>query len=1029
MVAHIKIPPELLEQLERKNVLFCIGHGINQNLLPSMGELAYELAERCDYPSDEPKTLARVAGYYELTTRNRHRLIELLRERLDKPDLEPSLCHKLIAQLQPRVIVTTCYDRLLERAMKDANINYAPVVSNTEVAYGDEEKMLLVWLWGILDRPNSIIVTEDDRRQFIADRKNLSDILRGELARRTLLFIGFDVEDAWFRDFYDSVTHSLDRHNRPAYIVGTTPGAYTRAWWDNHNAQVLGVEIEQFLSALINQPAIRAKVTDIDQSHPIGRLVTPLPKRPYKLLDYYEAEDEAIFFGRETEERKLASLVYAHRLVLLYGASGAGKTSLLLAGVKPQLKQADPPYEIVYVRALEDPSRIIHRTIQRRRPEIDLPKGGSLVDFLNVATKALGSTLVIILDQFEEFFIRLTPQTRAAFVAELGKLYDARDVPVKLILSLREDWLASVNEIRERIPEVFYIGMRLLPLSRDQARQAIVAPVTQLEVNYEPELVERLLGDLMDSEDEAVMPPQLQLVCCTLYDQVWPEKHLITLDTYKELGGTRGVLQRYLDDKLIQLESRERALARSILEELVTSQGTKAVKKADDLALALNADIPDITQALEKLSRARLVRMLEHEDNISYELAHEYLICQINLSPEEQQKKQAEELIQQELENWNRLGTLLGANKFDMVNQVRNLIRLTPDAQELLLRSALAIGHETSFYWLERVADETQRANIVRDYLADSWMEVRLWTARTLYVWEASIVGELLATTAINDSDASVRQQAAISLARWRDPAVAVSKLMGIQDVSIDRVYEALAHILDEVGGLPGLSHKIRMQVMKVLLLRRLRQAKVTLLYRALAGGFGAAIGAALAAALVTYILWQPNNELFFNLPLSVAMGLIGLQAGVVGLIEGIGTSLGLTLADILAKKPSVYFRVVGAMTSGGIFLSVAFVLLRLMGVWDPTEVSYSSAFVSGFMGGAIISGTIALTIPGFGIRYSLIKHAALGAIAAGGIIFVISTLSNMPLEGVLMYSVTIGTFGMGMVLGLGLLDRLIHRS
>ncbi len=85
---------------------------------------------------------------------------------------------------------------------------------------------------------------------------------------------------------------------------------------------------------------------------------------------------------------------------------------------------------------------------------------------------------MIFLDQFEEFFIQCGPQVRQAFISDLGDVYDAKEVRVKVVLSLREDWLASINEFRQRIPEVFNVDFRLLPLGRDAARQAIVAPAS-----------------------------------------------------------------------------------------------------------------------------------------------------------------------------------------------------------------------------------------------------------------------------------------------------------------------------------------------------------------------------------------------------------------------------------------------------------------------------------------------------------------------------------------------------------------------
>jgi hypothetical protein len=95
---------ELLEQIERGNILLFVGDGIGNGQLPSATALADELAARCDYPSDEPRTLTHVAGYYELT-RGRNGLVQFLRERLDTTAIAPSRAHQLIAGLQAQVII------------------------------------------------------------------------------------------------------------------------------------------------------------------------------------------------------------------------------------------------------------------------------------------------------------------------------------------------------------------------------------------------------------------------------------------------------------------------------------------------------------------------------------------------------------------------------------------------------------------------------------------------------------------------------------------------------------------------------------------------------------------------------------------------------------------------------------------------------------------------------------------------------------------------------------------------------------
>ena len=825
MIERISIPIELLEQFERGNVLLFVGEGINQGVLPSAADLAQELAARCDYPPEEPLTLPRVAGYYELT-RDRRGLVQFLRDRLERPGLPLQHAHELVARLRPPVVVTTCYDRLLERALREAGVPYVPVVGNAEVAYAQKDKVLLVWLWGVLDRPGSVVVTEDDRRLFLEGRTNLSDVLRGELARRTWLFVGFDAEDAWFRGFYDSVNRRLDRQSRRAYIFGAAPGAYTRAWWQKRNAEILSAEVEAFLAALTKRLAARARPAPAPRPVIPAAEPLPLPEEPYKALVAYEARDRAFFFGRDREIEELTALVHAHRLVLLYGASGVGKTSLLQAGVIPRLEGADPGYTVVNVRALTDPAGAVRAALRRKLPDAQLPAGEtSLVDFLAAATRAIDCPLAVVIDQFEEFFIRLSPEFRVAFIAELGALCDARDLPVKVVLSLRGDYLFKVSELEARIPEIFQTKMLLLPLTREQAREAIVCPVEALGCAYAPDLVEQLLDDLTR---EGVMPPQLQLVCGALFHHArQAERKTLTVADYDALGGAQGVLRGYLDQELRRFPPEEGALARDLLEELVTSERTKKVETLAELATALAAERDVLSEVVEKLVRARLLRPVERADGTgaetAYELAHEYLIAEIALSPEAVARKEAEELLRQGVDNWRRFGALLSVEAFELIDAQRDRLRVDAEAQALTLRSALRCGRAVA-HWLARMEDPEQALTLVEDALLTPEGE----RARTNLGAQA-------------DDLTSRRLRALVGrLAEsWR-------RAKGeVRACASDALWALRAH----------LPRPLRLRLMLSRSPRALRRAALPL------------IGAAVAAALaISAILWGPRIWLRFNI-------------------------------------------------------------------------------------------------------------------------------------------------------------------
>jgi len=709
----VSIPEELLEQVERGNVLLFVGERILRDAEGQavLDQLALRLAARCSIADAEELSFPEVAQAYE-DEKGRHALAQFLRDQLEGLGDQPQPVHRLIAGLTDcSILVTTCLDGRLERAFDEAGRPLDVIIGDPDVAFEDERKAQLYKLRGSVDRVESLVLTEDDYETFFEDQASISVVLQGYLARKTVLFVGYDLADPHFKRLYRKVTVPLDGCARRAYAFGETlPGTVCR-WCARHGIDLVEADATVFLEALTQQLAARARPAAAAPPHILEEPAAPPLERPYKLLDYYEAKDAAIFFGRGQETGHLTSLIHAHRLALVYGASGTGKTSLLLAGAAPRLERAEPPYETIYVRAFEDPALVIRRAVRRRLPEANLPQNSSLLDYLDAGTQALERTLVIVLDQFEEFFIRLSPEFRAAFIAELGAVYDAHDVPVKVVLSLREDWLASVEEIEKRIPEVFRIKMRLLPLTRDEARQAITAPVERLGVGYEPALVKRLLEDLTltDQGGTAVMPPQLQLVCGALYDGLRSGQRRITLAAYENLGGARGVLQQYLEDELARLGSDERALARETLEELVTSQGTKAVKTGDELTVALRVDTADLEPVLDKLVRARLLRPVEGADGAerAYELAHEYLIGEIALSPEAVARKEAEELLRQGVDNWERFEALPSAETFKLVDSQRERLRLDPGAQALMLRGALRHGLSVG-PWLTRVQDREE---------------------------------------------------------------------------------------------------------------------------------------------------------------------------------------------------------------------------------------------------------------------------------------------------------------------------------
>ena len=130
----------------------------------------------------------------------------------------------------------------------------------------------------------------------------------------------------------------------------------------------------------------------------------PLTKPPYKFLDYYESDDRDIFYGRQIESVRFFRLVLSHRLTVLFGASGTGKTSLLKAGVLPNLRED----RVACVRVEATPSDTEARlaaAIDRQLP--DVPRGPDLAETFRQLRRGSGvpggRKVLIVLDQFEQW--------------------------------------------------------------------------------------------------------------------------------------------------------------------------------------------------------------------------------------------------------------------------------------------------------------------------------------------------------------------------------------------------------------------------------------------------------------------------------------------------------------------------------------------------------------------------------------------------------------------------------------------------
>ena len=504
--------------------------------------------------------------------------------------------------------------------------------------------------------------------------------------------------------------------------------------------------------------------------------------QPYKFLDAFGIEDAPIFYGRNAAIEALARKVGSHRLTVLHARSGAGKTSLLQAGLSPQLfKQGRLP---LYVRASENPIQAIKRAVNAflHDPWPTLLADLALPIFLGMACRFLkGKTkeLVILLDQFEQFFrFSLDAEQRQIFIRELAACYNDKTLPVRWLISLRKDYFSDLAEVERIAPslQVFRNEYLLSAMTREEAQEAIIGPVAKLNtsVRYAPDLLETLTADLERNDMEL---PLLQLLCTQLYEQqTSSSQDMLTLEAYEALGRAEGVLRRYLSEVLAALPEQEAALAKTILKALVRSDGLKQHVSERALAAHTGVELEHLGSVLGHLVNARLLRPEGVEGERLYELTHEYLITEISTWIElaDLEFKQVEELLQREMINWRVHHSPIPRNRLEVLYPQRGqFTRLDIETWACLIRSSFVADFEVED-WFEAVSESNKLAlfkAITSLFIAPLKEEDGLVRRRTVEVLgqlkDVRAVESLIA--ALQDNDEEVRKQAAQVLGQLKD--------------------------------------------------------------------------------------------------------------------------------------------------------------------------------------------------------------------------------------------------------------------
>jgi WD40 repeat protein len=313
----------------------------------------------------------------------------------------------------------------------------------------------------------------------------------------------------------------------------------------------------------------------------------PLNKSsPYRGLNKFDFKDRDRFFGRDKLITRLFEAVNNSGLSLVLGASGSGKSSVVRAGLIPELKkslESKTFYDFIFTPN-QDPFDSLYRCLLNEEKDYSFSKSkaeialGAKADTLTKLISTLkkeDERWLIFVDQFEELFTICDDVDKCKnFIKGLVQVATSGNSSVQIVLAMRSDFLEKLSSYPDLGAIANQNNIHLVTeMYADELRQAIEQPAARHGVVFEEGLVEEIIKDV---QSQAGYLPLLQYTL----DLLWREDgglkdRTLNTETYRRLGGVRGTLQKRVDEIYQDLSKQEQRAAQRIFLKIVEIGGDK----------------------------------------------------------------------------------------------------------------------------------------------------------------------------------------------------------------------------------------------------------------------------------------------------------------------------------------------------------------------------------------------------------------------------------------------------------------------
>lgn len=203
---------------EHDKLVVFVGAGVSVNSeLPTWYDLVSELAEEMGMNvGNSVDSFMQIPQYY-FNERGEKEYLEKIEGILNRKTYKPNIIHEQIIDLNPKHIITTNYDDLLEQSFKLYNKSYHVVSDNSDLPYASQDQMLIK-MHGCLKKKN-IVLKEDDYLSYSSNFKLIETYIKSLFSTHIILFIGYSAEDPNFKLIFQWVKDILNKDFQPAYLI------------------------------------------------------------------------------------------------------------------------------------------------------------------------------------------------------------------------------------------------------------------------------------------------------------------------------------------------------------------------------------------------------------------------------------------------------------------------------------------------------------------------------------------------------------------------------------------------------------------------------------------------------------------------------------------------------------------------------------------------------------------------------------------------------------------------------------------